>query len=69
MLMQYGGGATPEWSDGYTSNITWHTLTENVETYHYFTCGEWITQDPHVLTLIATEFDEKVVLMYPLSLE
>jgi len=69
MLMEYGGGATPELSDGYTSNITWHWLTEDVETYHYFTCGEWITQDPYVLTLVATEYDEKAVLMYPLPLE
>jgi hypothetical protein len=69
MLMQYGGGATPEMTDGYTSNITWHFLTDNVDTYHYFTCGEWITQDPHVLCLIATEYDEKLVLMYPLPLE
>ena len=69
MLMQYGGGATPEMTDGWTSNITWHWITENVETYHYFTCGEWITQDPYVLTLIATEMDEKAVLMYPLPLE
>jgi len=69
MLMAYGGGATPEMSDGYTENITWHWLTEDVELYHYYTCGEWITQDPHVLTLIATEMDEKAVLMYPLPLE
>lgn len=68
MLMQYGGGATPEMSDGYTTNITWHFLTEGVKLYHYYTCGEWITQDPYVLTLIATEYDEKVVLMYPLPL-
>jgi len=69
MLMAYGGGATPEMSDGYTSNVTWHWLTDNVETYHYYTCGTWITQDPHVLTLVATELDEKMVLMYPLPLE
>ena len=69
MLMLYGGGATPEMEDGWTSNITWHWITEGVETYHYFTCGEWITQDPYVLTLIATEVDEKVVLMYPIPLE
>jgi len=68
MLMEYGGGATPEYTDGYTTNITWHWLTENVDLYHYFTCGEWITQDPHVLTLISTEYDEKLVLMYPLPL-
>lgn len=69
MLMQYGGGATPEMSDGYTSNITWHWLTEDVNLYHYYTCGQWITQDPHVLTLVATEYDEKLILMYPLPLE
>jgi len=69
MLMEYGGGATPELTDGYTRNITWHWLTDNVDLYHYFTCGEWITEDPHVLTLVATELDEKAVLMYPLPLE
>jgi hypothetical protein len=69
MLMVYGGGATPEYTDGYTSNITWHFLTDNVDTYHYFTCGQWLTEDPHVLTLISTEIDEKLVLMYPLPLE
>jgi len=68
MLMQYGGGATPEYDDGYTDNITWHWLTEDVDLYHYYTCGEWITQDPHVLTLISTEVDEKLVLVYPLPL-
>jgi hypothetical protein len=67
--MEYGGGATPEMSDGYTSNITWHWLTDGMQQYHYYTCGEWITQDPHVLTLVATEYDEKAVLMYPLPLE
>jgi hypothetical protein len=40
-----------------------------MERYHYYTCGEWITQDPHVLTLVATDYDEKAVLMYPLPLE
>jgi len=69
MLMEYGGGATPEMTDGYTSNITWHWLTDGMQQYHYYTCGEWITQDPHVLTLVATEYDEKAVLMYPLPLE
>jgi hypothetical protein len=69
MLMQYGGGATPEMTDGYTSNITWHFLTQDVDQYHYFTCGEWITQDPHVLALIATEYDEKLILMYPIPLD
>ncbi len=69
MLMEYGGGATPESADGWTSNITWHWLTDGVEVYHYFTCGQWLTEDPHVLTLVATEYDEKAVLMYPLPLE
>jgi len=69
MLMEYGGGATPESEDGWTSNITWHWLTDGVDVYHYFTCGEWLTEDPHVLTLVATEYDEKAVLMYPLPLE
>ncbi len=69
MLMEYGGGATPEMENGYTTNITWHWLTEDVELYHYYTCGQWITEDPHVLTLIATEIDEKLILMYPLPLE
>jgi len=69
MLMEYGGGATPESDDGWTSNITWHWLTEDVDVYHYYTCGQWLTEDPHVLTLVATEYDEKAVLMYPLPLE
>ncbi len=69
MLMEYGGGAQPEYEDGFTRNITWHWLTEDVNVYHYFSVGQWITQDPHVLTLIATNDDEKVVLMYPLPLE
>jgi len=69
MLMDYGGGAEPEYTDGYTNNITWHWLTEDVEMYHYFTCGTWLTMDPHVLTLVATETDQNLVLMYPLPLE
>ncbi|MFH1675447.1 MAG: hypothetical protein ABIC40_00375 [bacterium] len=69
MLMQYGGGATPEMNDGYTTNITWHWLTEDVDLYHYYTCGQWITDDPYVLTLVSTEYDEKLILMYPLPLE
>jgi len=68
MLMEYGGGAEPEYTDGYTWNITWHWLTDNVELYHYYTCGTWVTMDPHVLTLIQTETDQKLVLMYPLPL-
>lgn len=69
MLMAYGGGAEPEYSDGYTNNITWHWLTDNIETYHYYTCGTWISEDPHVLELVATEYDQKLVIMYPLPLE
>ena len=69
MLMQYGGGATPEMTDGYTTNITFHWLTEDVDLYHYYTCGQWITEDPYVLTLVSTEYDERLILMYPLPLE
>ena len=70
MLMQYGGGATPEFTDGYTRNIVQpHFLTGGVDVYHYYTVGQWLTQDPFVLPLIKTEFDEKVVLIYPLPLE
>ncbi len=69
MLMEYGGGATPEYSDGWTSNITWHWLTDGVETYHYYSCGTWLTEDPHVLTLVQTEYDENLVLIYPIPLE
>jgi hypothetical protein len=69
MLMEYGGGATPEWTDGYTTKITPHAFTAGMKKYHYYTCGTWITQDPHVMTLIQTEVDEKLVLMYPIPLE
>jgi len=69
MLMQYGGGATPEMSDGFTTNIQAHWLTQGVNLYHYFTCGQWLTQDPFVLTLISTMNDEKLILVYPLPLD
>ncbi|MFH1675446.1 MAG: hypothetical protein ABIC40_00370, partial [bacterium] len=58
MLMEYGGGATPELSFGQTDNVITHWLTEGVTKYQYLTCGQWITDDPHVLTLVSTEYDE-----------
>ncbi|MCK4719447.1 hypothetical protein KAU08_02235 [bacterium] len=69
MLMQYGGGATPEFGNGFTENITWHWMTDGIELYHYYSVGQWLTEDPHVLTLVETEFDEKLILIYPLPLE
>jgi hypothetical protein len=70
MLMEYGGGATPEFTDGYTENIVQpHWMTEGVDLYHYYSVGQWVTEDPFVLPVIQTEYDEKVVLLYPLPLE
>jgi len=69
MLMEYGGGATPEFGDGFTENIIDHWLTINVDLYHYYSVGQWLTQDPYVLTVVQSEYDEKLILVYPLPLE
>lgn len=65
----YGGAAEPPSTTTPTTDITDHPLTAGVETWQYWTCGEFLLESEDCISLVRSPTGEHIVVVAPIDVE
>ena len=66
--LAYGGPAEPPSTDTQTTDITDHLLTTGVNTFQYWTCGEFLLESEDCVSLVRSPTAEHLVVLAPIDL-
>ncbi len=65
--LSYGGGVEPPSTYTTTTDITDHFLTAGVETFQYWTAGEWVLESDECEWLVRSPTGENMVVVAPID--
>jgi len=67
--LSYGGNVEPPSTYTITTDITSHALTSNVNTFQYWTAGEWTFESDDCVSLVRSPTSEHMVVTAPIDVD